>query len=282
MRWPGSTSARTPPSIPNRSLLHSMSSNAFSPGRACPRPCVRPDVRLDAALVARGLARSRTQAADLIASGAVTVNGKPARKASLAVNETAQISATTDHYVSRAAHKLLGVLTETQTPLSGRALDAGASTGGFTQVLLEHGCAPVYAVDVGHDQLAPVVREDPRVVVRERLNLRDLTLADLDGAPVDVVVADVSFISLRLLLEPVLATLTDEGVALLMVKPQFEVGRSGLDSRGVVTDPALHDAAVDGVLARAVELGWQCDWRGETPLPGGAGNREFFVRLRHR
>lgn len=237
-------------------------------------------MRLDAALVARGLARSRGAAADLIAAGAVTVNGRPARKASERVGDDATIAAASDHYVSRAAHKLLGALTVTGTELSGRALDAGASTGGFTQVLLERGCEPVYAVDVGHDQLAPELRADPRVIVRERLNLRDLTLADVGGVPVAIVVADVSFISLLLLVRPLLSVVADDGVALLMVKPQFEVGRGGLDSRGVVTDPALQVAAVDGVVAAAAEVGWTCDWRGETPLPGGSGNREFFVRLR--
>lgn len=237
-------------------------------------------MRLDAALVARGLARSRKQAAELIAGGSVQVNGRPARKASEDVSDTDILAAQRDPYVSRAAHKLLGVLDDTDTQLSGRALDAGASTGGFTQVLLERGCTPVYAVDVGHGQLAPVVRADPRVVVRERLNLRDLTLADLDGLPVDVVVADVSFISLRLLVEPLLSVLDADGVALLMVKPQFEVGRSGLDAHGVVTDPRLQEQAVDAVVEAAAALGWACDWRGESGLVGTTGNREFFVRLR--
>ena len=239
-------------------------------------------MRLDVALVARGLARSRKQAAELIAAGSVTVDGRPARKPSESVSEAHSLAAASDRYVSRAAHKLLGVLEETGTPLAGRALDAGASTGGFTQVLLERGCAPVYAVDVGHGQLAPSVRADPHVVVRERLNLRDLTLADLDGEPVDVVVADVSFISLTMLVSPLLGVLRPDGVALLMVKPQFEVGRAGLDAHGVVTDPALHARAVDAVVEAAASLGWACDWRGETTLPGTSGNREFFVRLRRR
>ena len=237
-------------------------------------------MRLDAALVARGLARSRKQAAELIAGGAVTINGDAARKASTAVTEGDLVAAASDHYVSRAAHKLLGVLDQTETAVGGRALDAGASTGGFTQVLLERGCACVFAVDVGHGQLAPALRADPRVVVREGLNLRDLTLADVGGAPVDVLVADVSFISLRLLVGPLLGALQPQGVALLLVKPQFEVGRVRLDAHGVVTGPALWDEAVTGVTDAAAALGWRCDWRGETTLPGTAGNREFFVRLR--
>jgi len=237
-------------------------------------------MRLDAALVARGLARSRKQAAELVAAGAVSVDGRPARKASEQVSDGARLAAASDHYVSRAAHKLLGALEESGTAVSGRALDAGASTGGFTQVLLERGCAPVYAVDVGHGQLAPALRADPRVVVRERLNLRDLTLAHLDGEPGDVVVADVSFISLTLLVGPLLACLRPTGVALLMVKPQFEVGRGRLDAHGIVADPALRAGAVDAVVAAAASEGWGCDWRGETTLPGTTGNREFFVRLR--
>nr|NLI49969.1 TlyA family RNA methyltransferase [Propionibacterium sp.] len=237
-------------------------------------------MRLDAALVARGLARSRKQAAELIAAGSVLVNGRVAHKPATPVTEADAVAAASDPYVSRAAHKLLGVLAETGTPVAGRALDAGASTGGFTQVLLERGCRPVYAVDVGHGQLAPTLRADPRVVVREGLNLRDLTLAEVGGAPVDVVVADVSFISLTLLVEPLLGVLRPDGVALLMVKPQFEVGRGRLDAHGVVTDPELWVEAVDGVVAAAAALGWACDWRGATALPGTTGNREFFVRLR--
>lgn len=238
-------------------------------------------MRLDAALVQRGLARSRKQASELIAGGGVRVNGEVATKPSRPVASDDRVEAHVDPYVSRAAHKLLGVLDDCPTPLAGRALDAGASTGGFTQVLLERGCAPVYSVDVGHDQLAPLLRDDPRVGVREGLNLRDLTLADLDGEPVDVVVADVSFISLTLLVRPLLDCLRPSGVALLMVKPQFEVGKGRLDAHGVVTSPALWRESVDAVVAAASECGWGCDWRGETRLAGTTGNREFFVRLRH-
>ncbi|HQA31280.1 TlyA family RNA methyltransferase [Propioniciclava tarda] len=239
-------------------------------------------MRLDSALVARGLARSRKHAVELIAAGGVRVNGRAARKASDDIGPDDRIDAASDHYVSRAAHKLLGALDASGTEVRGRALDAGASTGGFTQVLLERGCDVVYAVDVGHDQLAGSVRDDPRVVVRERLNLRDLTLEHLDDEPVDVVVADVSFISLKLLMPALLGVLRPDGVALLMVKPQFEVGRAGLDDHGIVVDPALQVAAVDGVVASAEALGFTCDWRGESPLPGTTGNREFFVRLRRR
>lgn len=237
-------------------------------------------VRLDLALVRAGLARSRGQAAELIGAGRVRVAGRTARKASAKVGPHAALEVDADPYVSRAAHKLLGALDASGIAVAGRALDAGASTGGFTQVLVERGCAPVYAVDVGHGQLADVVRGDPRVVVREGLNLRDLTLDDLGGQPVDVVVADVSFISLTLLVAPLLGVLAPDGVALLMVKPQFELGRAALDHRGVVADPARAVEAVAAVTDAAASVGWDCVWEGESPLPGASGNREFFVALR--
>ena len=208
-------------------------------------------MRLDAALVARGLARSRGQASDLIAAGHVRVNGRLAPKASAQIGDADQIAAETDPWVSRAAHKLLGALDASGTAVAGRALDAGASTGGFTQVLLARGCERVYAVDVGHGQLADAVAADPRVVAREGLNVRDLNLADVGGRPVDVVVADLSFISLTLLLAPLRAVTALGGTAILLVKPQFELGRAALDSRGVVADPALAATAVD-LVARGV------------------------------
>lgn len=237
--------------------------------------------RLDAVLVRRGLARSRGQAAEAVRAGLVSVNGRPARKPSEPVGDNDKVRlAEGDHYVSRAAHKLLGALDESGLAVSGRALDAGASTGGFTQVLLERGADLVYAVDVGHDQLVPSVRTDPRVRVHEGLNLRDLTLGHLDGRPVDLVVGDVSFISLRLLVRPLLAVLAPRGAALLLVKPQFEVGRGGLDSRGVVREPGARERAVDDVVRAAAEVGWHPTWRGESRTPGASGNVEFFVLLR--
>ena len=235
--------------------------------------------RLDVALVLRGLARSRGQAADLIDDGRVRVDGKVVRKASTRVPDGSLVEADGDDYVSRAAHKLLGALDESGTPVRGRALDAGASTGGFTQVLLERGCDHVHAVDVGHGQLASSLLSDPRVTALEGLNLRDLTLADGGGEAMDVVVADVSFISLTLLVGPLLACLRPDGVALLLVKPQFEAGRGALDSHGVVTDPVAREAAVQAVADAALSRGWACTWRGESTLPGSSGTREFFLRL---
>lgn len=236
-------------------------------------------MRLDSALVARGLARSRGQASDLIAAGRVRINGRPARKASAPVGDADLIVAETDPWVSRAAHKLLGALEGSATVVAGRALDAGASTGGFTQVLLDRGCATVYAVDVGHGQLADIVASDPRVVAREGLNVRDLTMADVGGAPVDIVVADVSFISLRLLLAPLRAVTASGGTAILLVKPQFELGRAALDSRGVVADPALSATAVDLVARAASAAGWAERWRGPSILPGERGNQEYVLTL---
>ena len=236
-------------------------------------------MRLDVALVARGLARSRTQAARLLADGRVTLNGVPAAKASTPVGDGDEIAAVEERWVSRAAHKLLGALDDSGVTVSGRVLDAGASTGGFTQVCLDRGAGRVYAVDVGHGQLADPVAADPRVVVHEGLNLRDLTLDHLDGAPVDLVVGDVSFISLTLLLPSLLGTLTRGGEALLLVKPQFEVGRERLGQGGIVRDPALRERAVDDVVAAAEELGWRERWRGESRLPGTSGNVEYFVHF---
>jgi 23S rRNA (cytidine1920-2'-O)/16S rRNA (cytidine1409-2'-O)-methyltransferase len=237
-------------------------------------------VRLDQALVRRGLARSRQHASELIRSGQVTVDGLAAAKPSLPVDDAAQLDAPADLYVGRAAHKLVGALADSGTTVHGRALDAGASTGGFTQVLLESGAQRVYAVDVGHDQLAPAVRSDPRVVVHEGTNLRDLTLDLVDNERVDLVVADVSFISLKLLLEPMLGVLRPDGMALLMVKPQFEVGRERLGAGGVVRKEKDRVTAVDEVAKAARALGWPEDWRGVSRLPGPAGNVEYFLRLR--
>ena len=236
-------------------------------------------MRLDAALVAQGLARSRGQARDIIDGGRVTVNGRPAAKASLPVGPDDTLAAETDPWVSRAAHKLLGALDASGTEVAGcRALDAGASTGGFTQVLLARGASHVTAVDVGHGQLAEPVASDPRVTSHEGLNLRDLTPAHV-AAPVDLVVADVSFISLTLLVAPLRSVARDGAVALLMVKPQFELGRAALDSRGVVADPARVPEAADLVARAAAEAGWSEVWRGLSPLPGESGNREVFLKL---
>ena len=235
--------------------------------------------RLDQEVAARGLARSRSHAQELIRARKVLVDGRVADKPSVPVGPDRRITLTgSDQWVSRAAHKLIGALDAVGWgDLGPRALDAGASTGGFTQVLLSRGVERVYAVDVGHDQLAPVLRADPRVVARERLNLRELTLADVDARPVDLVVADVSFISLTLLLQPLFAVLAPDGRALLMVKPQFEVGRQRLGPGGVVREDRLRAEAVDSVIRAASGLGWTPTWQGVSGLPGPSGNIEHFV-----
>lgn len=236
-------------------------------------------MRLDRTLAERGLVRSRNQAASLIAQGKVLVDGIPATKASQQVFPTTGLEVLGQPPVSRAAHKLLGALDASRTTVPARVMDAGASTGGFTSVCLERGATRVYAVDVGHDQLAEELRRDPRVVSHEGLNLRDLRLDHVESVPVDLVVADISFISLTTVLGPMLRVLADDGKALLLVKPQFEVGRERLGAGGVVRDPALHREAVARVADAAARLGWGCDWQGQSPLPGLGGNVEFFLRL---
>ena len=239
--------------------------------------------RADVALAARGLARSRTEAAAMIRAGQVLADGRPVRRASERVAPTAALTLAEDgpRYVSRAAHKLAGALEAfPDVAVRGRrALDAGASTGGFTQVLLEAGAERVAAVDVGHGQLAAGVRADPRVLVREGLNVRDLTPEDVDG-PVDLVVGDLSFISLRLVLDALARACRPGADLLLMVKPQFEVGRSALPRTGVVTDPEARRDAVAGVAAAALGSGLELGGLARSGLPGQDGNVEFFLRLR--
>ncbi len=234
--------------------------------------------RLDLMLTARGRARSRSHARELIDSGRVLVNGHPAQKASQQVTDADRLELTSeDPYVSRAAYKLIGALDDLQVRVPARALDAGASTGGFTQVLLERGCAHVTAVDVGHDQLHPRLRTDPRVRSFEGTNLRDLDLGLVAGRPVDLVVTDVSFISLTLLIGPLTGVLRPGGELLAMVKPQFEVGRVHLGKGGVVRSDQLRRDAVLNVVATAAGLGWQPRAAAPSRLPGPAGNREYFV-----
>jgi 23S rRNA (cytidine1920-2'-O)/16S rRNA (cytidine1409-2'-O)-methyltransferase len=238
--------------------------------------------RLDVELVRRGLARSREHAADLVDEGRVRVAGRAATKPATGVEASAAIvvDSAGDEVVSRGAHKLAGALDALAVPVDGRrCLDAGASTGGFTQVLLRRGAREVVAVDVGYGQLAWSLRSDPRVVVLDRTNVRTLTSEQLGGR-VDLTVADLSFISLRLVL-PALTTCTaDSGDALVMVKPQFEVGRGHVGAGGVVRDPSLRAGAVRDVAAVAQHLGWGTAGVVASPLPGPSGNVEYFLWLR--
>lgn len=241
--------------------------------------------RLDAAVAARGLARSRTHAAQLIADGLVTVDGRPVVKPSAAVADAARIEvAPTDAYVSRAAHKLLAGLDAFAIDVRGRlALDLGASTGGFTQVLRERGAARVLAVDVGHGQLAASLAADPGVIAVEGYNVRYMDAANLAAATgvgerPEVITGDLSFISLTLVLPAVAAVAAAEADIVLLVKPQFEVGRTAVKG-GLVSDPALRADALSTVLWAAWDVGLRTAGIIASPVPGTHGNREYVVHL---
>ncbi len=244
-------------------------------------------LRLDAELVRRKLARSREHASELIAAQRVTVAGVLATKPATGVTTDAAIVVKEDpdrpDYVSRGGHKLAGALAAFAplglTVEGRRCLDAGASTGGFTDVLLRHGAAQVVAVDVGYGQLAWRLQQDDRVEVHDRTNVRDLT-ADLIGGPVDVVVGDLSFISLELVLDALLGVTAPDGDLALMVKPQFEVGKERVGKGGVVRDPGLRAEAVNAVAGSAARRGWGARAVTTSPLPGPSGNVEFFLWLR--
>ena len=240
--------------------------------------------RLDAELVRRGLARSREHAVTLIAEGRVAVAGTAATKPATGVEAGTPVVVRTDpdqpSWVSRGAHKLLGALDAFGVAVEGRrVLDAGASTGGFTEVLLSRGAAEVVAVDVGYGELAWSLRTDDRVRVHERTNVKTLTPEAIDG-PVDLVVADLSFISLRLVLPALVACARDDAELLPMVKPQFEIGRERLGAGGVVRDPEHRVQTVLEVARAAASLGWGTAGVVASPLPGPAGNVEFFLWLR--
>jgi len=239
--------------------------------------------RLDAELVRRGLARSREAANDLIAAGNVLVGGMPASKSATQVDAQTSITLKDDHaeFVSRGGHKLAGALDKfSQLLVSGKtALDAGASTGGFTDVLLKRGVSKVVAVDVGYGQLAWELQKDERVKILDRVNVRNLTPAQV-GNEIDLVVADLSFISLKLVL-PALISVAKEGADfLIMVKPQFEVGKEKLGAGGVVRDVHLRKEAVLEVANAAFALTLGTLGVVASPLPGPSGNVEYFLWLR--
>ena len=243
------------------------------------------DTRLDAALAARGLARSRTHAAKLIADGLVTVDGGPVVKPSAPVGEGQRIEvAGADDYVSRAAHKLIAALDGFGIEPAGRlCLDVGASTGGFTQVLLERGASRVIALDVGHGQLAASIRSDDRVSVVEGSNARYLTaptLAEQSGVTEvpTLVVGDLSFISLPMVLPALVETVGLGADYVLLIKPQFEVGRGGI-REGIVRDAGLREDAINGVLWAAWDLGLPTAGILPSPIAGNAGNREYLAWL---
>jgi 23S rRNA (cytidine1920-2'-O)/16S rRNA (cytidine1409-2'-O)-methyltransferase len=242
--------------------------------------------RLDAELVRRKLARSREQAGQLIADGRVRVGGQRAAKAATQVEAGAAIvvedAAGGPEYVSRGGHKLAGALKAFPgLDVTGRTcLDAGASTGGFTDVLLRAGAAHVYAVDVGYGQIAWSLRTDERVTVMERVNIRELEPGTLGDPPPDLVVGDLSFISLKLVLGPVRRCVAPGADYAVMVKPQFEVGKDRVGAGGVVRDPELRADAVRGVAEHAGTLGLGVLGVAASPLPGPSGNVEYFLWLR--
>ena len=239
--------------------------------------------RLDAELVRRGLARSRETATDLIAAGNVLVGGMPASKAASQVDAQTSIILKDEHaeFVSRGGHKLAGALDKfSELLVSGKtALDAGASTGGFTDVLLKRGVNKVVAVDVGYGQLAWELQKDERVKILDRVNVRNLTPAQV-GDEIDLVVADLSFISLKLVLPALFSVAKEDADFLIMVKPQFEVGKEKLGAGGVVRDVYLRKEAVLEVANAAFALTLGTLGVVASPLPGPSGNVEYFLWLR--
>ncbi|MFD2080772.1 23S rRNA (cytidine1920-2'-O)/16S rRNA (cytidine1409-2'-O)-methyltransferase [Actinopolymorpha cephalotaxi] len=241
--------------------------------------------RLDTELVRRGLARSREHAADLITSGNVRVDGRPVCKPAsrVAAGDVCEVDSPGPEFVSRGGHKLAGAL-EAFGPLGltvdgRRCLDAGASTGGFTDVPLRAGARQVVAVDVGHDQLVAELRDNPAVDVHERTHVRDLRPTQVGGA-VDLLVADLSFISLATVLPALAGLVRPGGDLVVLVKPQFEVGRSRLGKGGVVRELALRHDAVRTVAVAAGDVGLGVAGATVSPLPGPAGNTEYFLWLR--
>lgn len=243
-------------------------------------------IRVDAELVRRGLARSRAAAAELIQEQKVFLAGLPVTKPSRQMDPAQPLvvkNADATPYASRGAYKLIGALDALGAAgpqISGiRALDAGASTGGFTDVLLRRGAASVVAVDVGYGQIAWRLREDTRVEVIERMNIRNLDPQIVAPAP-QLVVGDLSFISLTLVIPPLIAAASETADFLLMVKPQFEVGRENIGAGGVVRDTKLHYQAVEKVAEHATAQGLEVLAAVPSPLPGPKGNVEYFLHMK--
>ena len=232
-------------------------------------------------LVRRGHYSTRSRARDAILRGTVTVDGASASKPAQAVDEITEIAVADEAqaYVSRAALKLKYALDRCGIEAKGRALDIGASTGGFTEVLLEAGAAHVTAIDVGHGQMAPHLANDPRVTSIEGLNARDIEASHLEG-PIDLVVSDVSFISLKLALPKALA-LAETGARLVaLIKPQFEAGREAIGKGGLVTDPLEHARVCREIAEFLESSGWRVQGIEPSPIEGSTGNREFLIAAR--
>ncbi len=241
-----------------------------------------PKQRLDLLVSTLGLAESREQAQRLILAGEVTVNGHPATKPGMKVDDTLPIAVKNKpRYVSRGGLKLEGALKAFPVSAEGKVcLDIGSSTGGFTDCLLQHGALRVHAVDVGTNQLVWKLRNDPRVVVKEQFNARYMTPEDL-GEPIRLIVSDVSFISLTKILPAAFSCMADDGDALVLIKPQFELQPEDIGPGGIVRDPSLHQRAVDKIRTFVTEeLGRQ--WMGvaDSPITGMEGNKEFLAWLK--
>ncbi|QNQ41266.1 TlyA family RNA methyltransferase [Brucella intermedia] len=239
------------------------------------------NLRLDQLLVELGLFATRSRARDAIQRGTVKVEGKPVTKPGQTVLRNANIAVDdpASAYVSRAALKLIAALDHFGLDVKGRtALDIGASTGGFTQVLLERGANHVLAIDVGHDQLHETLRADPRVTNKEGLNARALEFSDLDGREIDCVVSDVSFISLKLALPAALAFAQKGAICALLVKPQFEAGREAIGKGGILRDPKDGERiAEERRLWLETQAGWRALGLCPSPIEGGDGNREYLL-----
>jgi 23S rRNA (cytidine1920-2'-O)/16S rRNA (cytidine1409-2'-O)-methyltransferase len=232
-------------------------------------------------LVDKGLAASRQRARALIMAGKILVNKLPATKAGTMISEVDSIELKGGDipYVSRGGLKLEGALNELSLNISGcTCLDVGASTGGFTDCLLQNGAVRVYAVDVGYGQMAWKLRQDPRVVTIERTNIRHMPFEMIPEA-VDMVTIDVSFISLKIVVPAVTAFLRKEGFILALIKPQFEVGKDQVGKGGVVRDPKLHDRVIEDLTSFFIGTGFGCENVIQSPLRGPKGNREFFILL---
>ena len=237
--------------------------------------------RLDLLLVGKGLAPSRQRARALIMAGKILVNNLPAVKAGTLVSEddSIELKGGDIPYVSRGGLKLEGALDEFSLNIADRTcLDVGASTGGFTDCLLQNGAARVYAVDVGYGQLAWKLRQDPRVVAIERTNIRHMPF-DMVSEAVDIVTIDVSFISLKIVVPAVMAFLKEESFILALIKPQFEVGKDQVGKGGVVRDPKLHDRVIKDLSSFFTRTGLLCENVIPSPILGPKGNREFFILL---
>ncbi len=239
-------------------------------------------MRADVYLTENGYASSRGRARLMIESGGVTVDGVPIKKPAQEISDGVHTVSVEDplRYVSRGGLKLEGALDAFGIDPAGKtALDVGASTGGFTDCLLQRGAVRVYAVDAGEGQLAKKLCDDERVISREHLNARDLTSDDIDGARVDLIVMDVSFISATYIIPRFPALLREGGEAILLVKPQFEVGKAMLGKGGIVKDPAAHRYAIERVCDCARSVGLIPMGLIPSPITGGDGNREFLIRL---